>query len=544
MRTTKMKIKPKIELAIEQLVDENVMVEDITLSNDFAKDLYALFEEEFNKFGQFRGFWNMFMELKGLYVLFHIKSLSENLTFYRKIQKFFKYLLDTKLFRELDKYESLEAVRIFIEMFKNKQPQQGQGNKKQEEDQKQEGNGEQSKGGKQGESSKEEKDQNNKGNGKDNGEKNESEKEEQENSSEKSKQNEKQSGKKGKGQSNSTEGEQGQEQSGESKGEGESQSERRNNQDQHGLSANEKNLPIDMKDFKENIEKIEDFMKAGLFDKEDMTEFVGKTAGTGHKEMHIGNIKEIIKKAEHFLTKQKLDIFKVARKHEELEVYSKTEELINNIVPDNEMDIRYMESHNEALKLLPTQYALPDEEFDVKLAKNELLVRNYQTRKLKKQALYLLVDVSGSMSDGWNGGDCSAYASGVALSLVRQAVREGSIYFLRFFDYVPFNLYRITNQEEANKMCDILLRQPYSGGGTNIDRAIRQAIEDINKDRVTFEKVEIMLITDGSDNVYITKKDLGKIKLHTTIINGNNRSLEEISTTYTRLNTKDIQGYA
>jgi uncharacterized protein with von Willebrand factor type A (vWA) domain len=137
-------------------------------------------------------------------------------------------------------------------------------------------------------------------------------------------------------------------------------------------------------------------------------------------------------------------------------------------------------------------------------------------------------------------GSQNVYASAVGLALVRQAIDEGSIYFLRFFDSSPKDLHRISNHEEAIKMADTLVKQPYSGGGTSIDNAIKKAITDIKNDSIQFEKVEIMVITDGDDGVSVSKNALDGIKLHSTVIDGQNRSLKAISDTYTQLSSSDL----
>jgi len=85
-----------------------------------------------------------------------------------------------------------------------------------------------------------------------------------------------------------------------------------------------------------------------------------------------------------------------------------------------------------------------------------------------------------------------------------------------------------------------LVKEPYSGGGTRIDNAIDKAIDDIKSDPIAFEKAEIMVITDGEDHINPDKKRLGKIKLHSTVIDGKNENLEKISDSYTELKSKDI----
>ena len=289
-----------------------------------------------------------------------------------------------------------------------------------------------------------------------------------------------------------------------------------------------------MTKFKEKMPQIEKAISSGVLDKDDVQKVMGKSAGIDHKDIKIGNIVKLVDKIAEKLNRE-LDIFHVARKKELTDKYKRDEVIKSVPYPDNEMSIKNIDKYQEILKLLPSQYALEDEVFDQKLLKKELLVRDYQSRRLKKQALYLLIDVSGSMSDG-----SDIYASGVALALVRQAIEEGSTYFLRFFDHGQHKLHKITTKEDAIKMCEILVKKPYSGGGTSIQGAIRKAIKDIKQAPEKFEKVEIMVITDGEDDVYLTKKDLKDIKIHSTVINGENGGLKAISESYVELDSSDI----
>jgi uncharacterized protein with von Willebrand factor type A (vWA) domain len=306
-------------------------------------------------------------------------------------------------------------------------------------------------------------------------------------------------------------------------------------QDQGGRSASEDNLPIDMTKFKQQLPKIEKALDSGILDKEDFQDYLGKHAGVGHNELKIGNILELIDKISKKLSDRELEIFYVARKKEATELYRRDEVLESVPFPDDEMTIKNLDNPMEILKLVPTQYAYDDDIFMQKLIKKELLIRDYQARRLKRQALYLLIDVSGSMS-----GMKNVYACGVALAFVRQAITEGSTYFLRFFDDSPHDLQKVTTKEEAEKMSEILIKQPFSGGGTSIQSAIGRAVDDITKSPEDFEKAEIMVISDGEDTVNLNKDDLKEVKLHSTIIDGENKGLELISQTYLELRSDEL----
>jgi len=479
MRTTKSKLTKEEQKLIAELVDSLVTCEDFTLATDFAEDAYALFKEEISKRRQFKSFWQLFYGIKKLYTKYQVGDLIKNVDFYNNVRAFFRSFITSGFFRELDKLDPMEALEIFLRAFQPKpqQPQGGSGGDGKQEEQQGDGQGE--------------------GEGE---------------------------GKEGEGEGEGEDKEPKQSPSGKS-------------EDQKGMSGDNKSLPIDMTKFKQSLPKIEKAIDGGIFDKEDVQDYLSQSAGMDHKDIHVGNIVEIMEKVANNLTDRELDIFYLARRKEAIEKYRRDEVLEDVQFPDNEMTIKNIQNTEELLKILPAQYAQDDDIFFQKLLKKELLIRQYQSRRLKKQALYLLIDVSGSMS---NSGKQDVYASAVGVALVRQAVDEGSIYFLRFFDYSPHKLHRITTKKEALKMVDTLLRKPYSGGGTSIQNAIKKAVEDITADPVKFEKAEIMVITDGQDQVNLYKNDLKDIKLHSTIIMGENPGLESISDTYTVLEQKDF----
>lgn len=476
MRVTKTQLKPEVKKDILELVDRMVTVNDFTLAVDFAEDAYSLFAEELSKRKIFKGFWQLFKDVRQLYTKYKIGDLMKNFDFYSRIRNFLRYFVTSNLFYELDKLDPMEALEQFLKMF---QPPQKQPPQKQSKKQKQQS---------------------------------------------------------GKGKPKQKEEEKKKEDKKKDKQDDTKQSPTGKSDDQKGLSASEDNLPIDVSDFRQKLPQIEKALDSGLLDRDDIQEYVSKHAGVGSSELKIGNIKNIVDKLASDISQKELDIFYVARKKELTDKYRREEILKSVSVPDNEMSVKSMSNYQEMIKILPGQYALSKPIFNRKLIDKELQVRDYQSRRLKKQALYLLIDVSGSMQ-----GVRNIYASGVALSLVRQAVDEGSTYFLRFFDDQVKNLHKVTNNKEAKEACEILVKQPFSGGGTNIERAIRTAVKDITDDPEGFEKAEIMLITDGEDNVGMIKDDLKGIKLHSTVISGHNLDLEKLSETFTELDTGDLQ---
>jgi len=467
MRITKNKIKKKNDKVLEYIVLNNIPnTKDFTLSMDFTRDIYMLFKKRINRSVLFKNQWEIFNDIRKLYVQHKMMDLMKNVGFYMKVRTFFKAFISSQLFLELSKLDPLEAVEAFLKMFQPPQSPPPQKSSTEQDDSDSDNDDSDQSGGIT------------------------------------------LPGGKGKGKP------------------------KNKPKDKGGTSADESNIPIDMTKFKEEIPKIEKALESGILDKEDLQEQLCNSAGIGRNQLKIQNIVELVDKMARYLGSRQLEIFYVARKKEITDIYKVEQEITSVPYPNNEMDIKTIDNPMEILKTIPTQYAYDDDIFMNKLVKKELLIRDYQSRNLKKQVLYLLIDVSGSMD-----GSRNIYASGVGLAFVRQAVNEGATYFLRFFDDYPKDLYTAKTKDEAKKLCNLLIKQPYSGGGTNIQRAILTAISDITKSPDKFEKAEIMVITDGADNVSIDKSELKGVKVHSTVINGKNSGLQKISDSYTELDT-------
>jgi len=197
-----------------------------------------------------------------------------------------------------------------------------------------------------------------------------------------------------------------------------------------------------------------------------------------------------------------------------------------------------VEQGKDVTKATPIDQMKDDAEFFDKMAKGELNQRVYEEAKSKKQCLYVLCDVSGSMS-----GKRSNIASALVMSLCRKTAKlDDGIFFLRFFDGGVFDRQDVLTRGMAKKMEQYVLQQGFSGGGTDIQGALDVAIKDISKAESEFgnqlRKAEILLITDAEDSSVskATKARLDQlhIKLHSFLVgigHGGN-ALREISDTF------------
>jgi uncharacterized protein with von Willebrand factor type A (vWA) domain len=134
----------------------------------------------------------------------------------------------------------------------------------------------------------------------------------------------------------------------------------------------------------------------------------------------------------------------------------------------------------------------------------------------------VLIDKSVSMS-----GEKTIWARAVALALLKLAREKKRRYFLRLFDY---SVYELLDDSNPKKLLKHLL-EVEANGGTSIDTALRTALEDLEKHRLSELTNTIIIITDGEDNVKTSPDDFKKTNatLVAVMIQGRNSSLEDIA---------------
>jgi uncharacterized protein with von Willebrand factor type A (vWA) domain len=171
-------------------------------------------------------------------------------------------------------------------------------------------------------------------------------------------------------------------------------------------------------------------------------------------------------------------------------------------------------------KALPRELALPDEIFFYKLASNGFLAKEMQS--VEEGAYYVIVDKSGSMA-----GEKTVWARAVALALMKLAREKKRRYFLRFFDY---RVYELLDDSDPKKLLKYIL-EVSADGGTSIDTALRTALEDLEKHKLSKLTNTIIIITDGEDDVLTMPEEFKRRNtiLVAVMIQGHNRDLEKIA---------------
>lgn len=193
------------------------------------------------------------------------------------------------------------------------------------------------------------------------------------------------------------------------------------------------------------------------------------------------------------------------------------------------MELDRFRSIFDLKKALPRELASDEDIFEVKLFTKSLMVQRYyetdedsfryiNTTKTGEsdsnrfeQKFYILLDRSKSMDKKMR----SFYAKCIVTELLHRKLGSGARLYYRSFDSNPGPLFRITDRNDYPAIIREILLTQTGGSGTNIQRAILQAVDDINYDSDMMHS-EILLVTDGLSAIdeNLVKSKLGNIRLN------------------------------
>lgn len=233
--------------------------------------------------------------------------------------------------------------------------------------------------------------------------------------------------------------------------------------------------------------------------------------------------KRIIRNAMHLADDQLAEIIRISRK---MKSFSKLKtSKIQEFTPDaegNQVRNRVMNNYGELARIKSEQYSqkvtMP-KIFNYRTVTNQYMIRERGKFLEKKQLLYVLVDCSGSMSDG--GSSRINMAAGILVNRLMAVAKGDATVYWRFFDTVAHECTFVDTKAKAQEsMSNIIERGNYDGGGTNFDVALNTAVEHIEslKESTQFAKPEIFMVTDGGCSCSVKRDDLKGIKLHAGLV--------------------------
>jgi len=220
---------------------------------------------------------------------------------------------------------------------------------------------------------------------------------------------------------------------------------------------------------------------------------------------------------------------------EQIHIPDRTESISINRIErqsplSDKMEIETYKSIIDLKRTLPRELAHDDDIFNAKLFTKTLMVQKYyesesdnfkpiSTMKNEKgreankfdQLFYILLDTSRSMDMHMRG----FYAKCIVSEFLRRKLDSNAKLFFRTFDTNVGDLYKIEKKEDYPFLIEKVLLSTTGGVSTNLQKAVFQAVNDINYTK-DMTNAEILVVTDGVSKIDVHEmvEKLGKIKLH------------------------------
>lgn len=217
--------------------------------------------------------------------------------------------------------------------------------------------------------------------------------------------------------------------------------------------------------------------------------------------------------------------------------------------------LEQIKSVSEVSRVVPKEHAQNDDVFQRKLINKQLNIVRSTAPNAKRHLQYILIDVSDSMNSCvgtqtplWSVVTRGLLAATFTLALMELVETDGGIVFFRPFDGNVGPLRSARAPIEFSLLRKLVSVCRFNGMSTDIERAIRSAMEDITAAKDELCDAEILLITDcgariSDDFVNGAKKLLGKTSLHVLDVAANqdrfelaaSNALKKMATNYFRV---------
>lgn len=159
---------------------------------------------------------------------------------------------------------------------------------------------------------------------------------------------------------------------------------------------------------------------------------------------------------------------------------------------------------------------------------HQLPVRERVTRVVRKQAIFILVDGSGSMS-----GKKHWKATGVVMNRLKAVLSGDAEVYLSVFDTKMTKVHHAGTPAEARELVKKFAQGNFSGGGTDIAAAVREAhkfIEDAIAKGAALYRPEVVVLTDDDTSVASLKKaEIPGTRVHGFAMEVENKSIVDFA---------------
>jgi uncharacterized protein with von Willebrand factor type A (vWA) domain len=193
----------------------------------------------------------------------------------------------------------------------------------------------------------------------------------------------------------------------------------------------------------------------------------------------------------------------------------------------DEIRTRGIKHLGEMNKISPPAWATRQQSpayFMYQAISGQLPVRERITREEKKQAIFILVDGSGSMS-----GSKHHKATGVVMNRLKAVIAGDAEVWVSVFDIEMSEPDFAGNAEEARELIKKFKGKNFSGGGTDIAGSVKAAhrfIEEKIKSGEALYRPEVVVLTDeDSSTDSLRKSDVKGTRVHGFAIEHKNKPL-------------------
>lgn len=197
----------------------------------------------------------------------------------------------------------------------------------------------------------------------------------------------------------------------------------------------------------------------------------------------------------------------------------------------DEVRRRPIRNLGELSRVSPTAWATRQENpgfFLYQAVTGQLSVRERVTTVEKKQAIFILVDGSGSMS-----GKKHWKATGIVMNRLKAVIAGDAVVYVSVFDTAMNRVECASTPEEARELIKKFSQKNFSGGGTDIAAAVRAAhkfVEDQIKAGAALYRPEIVILTDEDSSVAsLRKSEIPGTRVHGFAMEVANKSLVEFA---------------
>lgn len=185
----------------------------------------------------------------------------------------------------------------------------------------------------------------------------------------------------------------------------------------------------------------------------------------------------------------------------------------------------------ELSRVAPTAWATRQQApayFLYQAVTGQLPVRERVTRVEKKQAIFILVDGSGSMS-----GKKHFKATGVVMNRLKAVLSGDAEVFVSVFDTSMAKVERASTPEEARELVKKFAKGNFTGGGTDIAAAVRTAHAFIVKaiaEGAALYRPEVVVLTDEDTSISgLKKSEIPGTRVHGFAMEVENKPLVEFA---------------